>query len=313
MAWYGNFAPYVPVAERKENAAREVATMKKKGKIVNPVVITGRNIASTCWGKAWCMYLETFSDYDNRLPRGRTYVRNGSVIDLQIGSGEIRALVSGSSLYKIKITIAGLADSFWQGIVKQCAGQIDSLIELLQGKFSHAVMEVMTQSETGLFPAPNEIKLSCSCPDYAAMCKHVAAVMYGVGARLDQSPHELFVLRQVDPMQLINQSTVSNWMESADTSIATIQDDDLSALFGIDLQQNSTIQTDIIAVPVKEATNSIKRLKVLPKKKHRLSNAEEKLCITIRNIKKDMLKMKIVIAGSSDYLGRALVKKVRKQ
>src|SRR6516165_2714205 len=98
--WFG-FRPYVPVAQRRAQAAREVAKRQKKGQTVSPVVIEGRAIATTFWGKAWCDNLESYSDFANRLPRGRTYVRNGSVIDLQITPGQIKALVSGSEIYKV--------------------------------------------------------------------------------------------------------------------------------------------------------------------------------------------------------------------
>ena len=168
-----------------------------------PIVLEGRSIANTFWGKAWCKNLESYSDYSNRLPRGRTYVRNGSVIDLKMAAGEITALVSGSSIYKVKIAIAKVVANKWNKIVDECAGKIDSLIELLQGKFSKAVMEIITDPKKGLFPDPKEIKLSCSCPDWADMCKHVAAVLYGVGARLDNRPEELFMLRQADHIELI--------------------------------------------------------------------------------------------------------------
>ena len=186
--WYGQYPPYVPVAQRRAQAAREVQKRIKKGETVSPVVIEGRAIATTFWGKAWCENLESYSDYENRLPRGRTYVRNGSVVDLQIKPGQITALVSGSELYKISITIAPLPALEWASIKTRCAGQVGSLVELLQGKLSKSVIEIVTAREGGLFPKPREIKKSCSCPDSAGLCKHLAAVLYGVGARLDHTP-----------------------------------------------------------------------------------------------------------------------------
>src|SRR5947207_8239192 len=148
---YDEFPPYVPVAERKRKAAREVEKLKKKGEIIQPVVITGRTIANTFWGKAWCTNLESYSDFENRLPRGRTYVRNGSVINLNVGAGEINAMVSGSSIYKVKITISPILSNKWNALVNECAGKIDSLIELLQGKFSKSIMQIITHPEKGLF------------------------------------------------------------------------------------------------------------------------------------------------------------------
>src|SRR5687768_2102411 len=102
MHWR-DFKPYVSVAQRRAKAAREAAKLQKKGQQSAPILIEGRCISTTFWGKAWCENLESYSDFDNRLPRGRTYVRNGSVVDLKINPGEVIALVSGSSLYRIKI------------------------------------------------------------------------------------------------------------------------------------------------------------------------------------------------------------------
>ena len=206
MGWYSGFRPYVPVAQRRAQAAREVAKRTKKGQALSPVHIEGRNIASTFWGKAWCTNLEGYSDYENRLPRGRTYVRNGSVVNLKIEKGRIKALVSGSSLYEIQIDIAAHPKKNWLALKEQCGGKIGTLIELLQGKLSRAVMELVTDRDQGLFPKPHEIKMRCSCPDYAGMCKHIAATMYGVGNRLDSSPELLFELRAVNHLELIEAS-----------------------------------------------------------------------------------------------------------
>ena len=235
MGWYGEFPPYVSVAERRKKAASKITALKKKGQIVSPVVLESRVIAKTFWGKAWCDNLESYSDYANRLPRGRTYVRNGSVIDLQINGGAIEALVSGSSIYQVKISISALSTKNWKTITKECSGKIDSLIELLQGKFSKAVMEIMTRQKTGLFPHPKEIKLSCSCPDWADMCKHVAAVLYSIGARLDECPEALFLLRQVDQADLITQASKTSLATATQETAPVLADSDLSALFGIDI------------------------------------------------------------------------------
>ena len=196
MGWNYGFAPYVPVAQRRRQAERELEKMRKKGLVVQPIKIGGRLIAKTFWGKAWCENLESYSDFENRLPRGRTYARNGSVVHLDIQPGRISAWVSGSELYSVEITISSLPDPHWKSVKSQCAGQIGSLVELLQGRLSKSVMDVVTQRGGGLFPKPAEIKMTCSCPDSAGMCKHVAAVMYGVGSRLDDKPDLLFLLRK---------------------------------------------------------------------------------------------------------------------
>src|SRR5580700_41800 len=197
------YRPYVSVGERRHKAAREMEKRKKQGHAVSPIAIDGRTIAKTFWGKSWCENLERYSDYANRLPRGRTYVRNGSVVDLQIAPGAIVAYVSGSELYKVALKIAPVAKAKWKSICTDCAGGIDSLVELLQGRLSKGVMERICRHQQGLFPSPAEIKLSCSCPDWADMCKHAAAVLYGVGARLDRQPELLFRLHGVDEKELI--------------------------------------------------------------------------------------------------------------
>src|ERR1035441_1454397 len=164
MAFYG-WRPYVPAAERRRKALREMEKRKKQGHAVSPVSVAGRTIATTFWGKAWCENLEGYSDYANRLPRGRTYVRNGS------------------ALYKVSLKVAPVAKAQWKSICNDCGGAIDSLVELLQGRLSKGVMERICRQNLGLFPSPAEIHLSCSCPDWADMCKHIAAVLYGIGAR----------------------------------------------------------------------------------------------------------------------------------
>jgi uncharacterized Zn finger protein len=237
MGWYGyGFRPYVPVAQRRAKALREVARRAKNGHKVSPVVIEGRKIATTFWGLAWCDNLESYSDFENRLPRGRTYARNGSVVDLQIKAGKVTALVSGSSLYTVTIGIDTLPDKTWQQIKRDCAGKIGSLVELLQGKLSKGVMERVSQGETGLFPAPRQIKMKCSCPDWAGMCKHIAATLYGVGARLDQQPELLFVLRKVDHLELIEQAgaTVPT-TPSKRRGKPSLADIELADVFGIEI------------------------------------------------------------------------------
>ncbi|HEX3718271.1 MAG TPA: SWIM zinc finger family protein [Verrucomicrobiae bacterium] len=237
MSWY-SFRPYVPVAQRRARAARELSKLaKKNGQASSPVFLDGRKIASTFWGKAWCDNLEAYSDYANRLPRGRTYVRNGSVVHLEVSQGKVTARVSGSSLYKIEIKIKPLAPSLWKSIQTECAGKIDSLIELLQGKLSSSVMQIVTRPERGLFPTPKEIELDCSCPDWADLCKHVAASLYGVGARLDQSPELLFLLRGVDPADLISQASAAETVrQSAREDGATAMSEaEISDVFGIEL------------------------------------------------------------------------------
>jgi len=211
---------------------REMGKLRKKGKDIQPIQIEGRTIARSFWGKGWCDHLESFSDFENRLPRGRTYVRNGSVCHLHIQPGRIEAIVSGSELYNIRILIKKLKPVTWKSVKRRCSGRIGSMLELLQGRLSDQVMTVVTDRKQGLFPQPREIQLSCDCPDWAVMCKHVAAALYGVGSRLDDRPELLFLLRDVDAQELIAaEMTVPTAAATGDR----LDDDQLGDIFGIDL------------------------------------------------------------------------------
>jgi uncharacterized Zn finger protein len=233
-----DWRPYVPVAEKRRQAERELAKLRKRGRPVAPVTIEGRAIATTFWGKSWCINLERYSDYASRLPRGRTYVRNGSVLDLKIARGEVAAMVAGSSLYHTKIAIAPVKAARWKAICRDCAGGIDSLVELLQGRLAKGIMDRVCREGDGLFPSPEEIKLSCSCPDWADMCKHVAAALYGVGARLDEKPELLFVLRGVDENELLA-GAGRDLLEAkaAPNSAKLLDDGDVAALFGLEMAE----------------------------------------------------------------------------
>lgn len=238
---YGGWAPYVSVAERRRRAERAVAKMRKAGQGVSPVAIIGRKIATTFWGRAWCDNMESYHDYETRLPRGRSYVRNGAVVDLQIAPGRISALVSGSDLYRVGITIKAAVPAQWRAICADCAGGIDSLVELLQGRLSKSVMERLCRQE-GLFPRPSDIRFTCTCPDHALMCKHVAAVLYGVGARLDAKPELLFRLRAVDEADLVAGIDATLPLAKAGATGRVLEVDDMSALFGLDMAEAATIE-----------------------------------------------------------------------
>ncbi len=233
---YGGWAPYVSVAERRRNAMKKMDALRKKGVDIQPVAIEGRKIASSFWGEGWCEHLESFSDIENRLPRGRTNVRNGSVCHLAVAKGQIEAKVSGSELYTVKVSIKTLPGKKWTAIKGRCSGQIGSLLELLQGKLSDHVMEVVTDRKEGLFPLPGEMSFQCSCPDSARMCKHVAAVLYGIGARLDTKPELLFALRGVDHEELIaadaEQAVAAATSRGKSKRLAA---DDIGAVFGIEI------------------------------------------------------------------------------
>jgi len=246
MGWYGGYgdwAPYIPVALRRANAVKFAAKLAKKEKRAPcPVKAVGRKMSNSFWGQAWCDNLDQYSDYSNRLPRGRTYARNGSVVDLHIGRGKIRAIVAGSEVYEINITIKTLGAPHWKRIKQDCSQSINSLIDLLQGKFDQGVMQRLTQRDTGLFPKPAEIEMDCSCPDSAGLCKHLAATMYCVGVRLDAAPELLFTLRAVDHLELIGQAVAA---ENLDRALGIEQEGALSGnnlgeIFGIELDASET-------------------------------------------------------------------------
>jgi uncharacterized Zn finger protein len=249
---YYEWRPYVSQAERRAQALRTIRQMSKSGRKLSPVEIDGRKIAHTFWGGAWCDNLERYSDFANRLPRGRTYVRNGSVIDLQIEAGKVTALVSGSEIYEVAVSVTAVAAARWKAMCRECAGGIDSLVELLQGTFSEGVMELLCRQGKGLFPTPREMQFSCSCPDWAQMCKHVAAVLYGVGARLDQKPELLFRLRQVDEKELIASAGAGVPLSKKGPAASRLlEGEDLASVFGVDMAPSELREGPATKAPVK--------------------------------------------------------------
>ena len=240
MAWdWNDYGDYVSAEEKRRRAGADARKLEKKGRKLAPVHLTGRSIANSFWGKAWCNNLESYSDYASRLPRGRSYLRQGAVLDLQIGRGSVKAVVSGTRLYEVAVGIDTLSKAAWTRLKQECAGQVGSLIDLLQGKLSASVMEIVTRKETGLFPKPGEIHLECSCPDWADLCKHVAAVLYGVGTRLDESPELLFTLRGIDHLELIAtaaRSVTANLAAPGASEAATLDDGSLAEIFGVEIE-----------------------------------------------------------------------------
>lgn len=259
--YYGGWAPYVSVAARRKEAEREIARRRKAGQPIAPVIVEGRAIAKTFWGKAWCENLERYRDFDNRLPRGRSYARNRAVLHLQIEPLAVTALVSGSEIYEVTIGVSAVSKPRWQSICRDCAGGIDSLVELLQGRLSKNVMERICRQDHGLFPRPSEIRFSCSCPDHASMCKHVAATLYGIGTRLDREPELLFRLRAVDEKDLLaNLGAPASGLKTpaAGKILAT---DDVSALFGLEMAN------DLSPVASKPAARAKAKTKAKVKRK----------------------------------------------
>jgi uncharacterized Zn finger protein len=258
---YYSWKPYVSAAARRKKAERLTARLQKKGQRLAPVTASRGAIGKTFWGKAWCQNLERYSDYSNRLPRGRTYLRNGSVLDLQIAAGGVAAQVIGSSLYKVKVSVTAVPTAHWQAIGTDCASSIDSIVELLQGRLSTGVMERICRPGTGLFPSPREIDFDCSCPDSAMMCKHVAAVLYGVGARLDAQPELLFTLRKVDAKDLVARAGQSLPLsEKRPAAARVLESSKLAEIFGIEMAE------PIALAPARRKATTTKKKSVAQKK-----------------------------------------------
>ena len=259
MSWYY----YEDRTAQRAEMLLEIHRRKKRGEKMVPLAAPkgGRKLAHTFWGKAWCQHLESHSDYEYRLPRGRSYLRQGNVYNLAIAPGKVTATVAGSSLYEVAVTITPLAKAAWKTIKDDCAGQVGSLLDLLGGTLGDGVLRTNTDRERGLFPKPSEIKLSCSCPDYADMCKHVAAVLYGVGVKLDTAPDLFFVLRSVDPSELLA-ATAHETLTRAQGTDAALAGEDLSALFGITLDASEPVPQ---AAPSKKPKSRAMVVKKSPK------------------------------------------------
>lgn len=255
MSYYDYYPPYVSVAQRKAKAQKKLKQLKKKNPSIRPVIVEGQALAKTWWGKAWNKNLEKYADYSNRIGRGRSYVRQGSVLDLQIAPKRITALVagSGSKPYTVHIHIKEIQKAIWMRIRHKCEGKLESLQKLLAGKFPKELQEIFTVKREGLFPSPKEIKFDCSCPDWADMCKHVAAVLYGIGTRLDEDPSLFFKLRNVKIEDLISQavSTKTSKLlnQAKKKSQKALDDTDLSDLFGIDLETTTKSKTGVKSNP----------------------------------------------------------------
>jgi uncharacterized Zn finger protein len=254
---YWRYPRYVSVAEKRAKAARKLKQLRKKNPAIQPIVLEGSTIAKTWWGKSWNLNLERYADYSNRIGRGRSYLRHGAVLDLQISAGQVNSLVQGSRTkpYTVTIKIKGITEKIWKNMKAACAGKLDSLPELLSGKFPKALREVFTAQGRGLFPSPQEIGFDCSCPDWADMCKHVAATLYGIGTRLDDDASLFFKLRNVKIDDLIQQTLKDHsykLLEKAEKmSSGKIAESDLSDMFGIDMEE--TMDLDLPEITKKRS------------------------------------------------------------
>ncbi|MEA1923287.1 MAG: hypothetical protein U9N63_11605 [Pseudomonadota bacterium] len=254
------------MAEKKAKAAKKLKQLKKKRPDIKPVVINGNTLARTWWGKSWNKNLERYADFSNRIGRGRSYLRHGAVLDLKIEPGKVISLVQGSTAkpYAIEITIKPISPALWASIKNQCQGELKSLQDLLAGRFPKELGEIFFAQGEGLFPVPKEISFDCSCPDWASMCKHVAATLYGVGARFDEDPALFFKLRGADTKDLISRAIKDKTDEllkkTRKKSAKVIEDADLSDIFGIEMDKQPNFSkkpTKSIDPPAKRSSKTI--------------------------------------------------------
>ncbi len=235
----GRFPKYESAAEKRAKASRSLGKLKKKNPDIEPIIIEGRALAKNWWGKAWNLNLESYADYENRIARGKSYVRSNAVLDLKILKGQVVAKVQGSRVkpYDVEIVIDTINNEKWEQVTALCNRRIDSLEQLIEGKFPKELEVLFTERKYGMFPSPKEIHFACSCPDWAYMCKHVAAVLYGVGARLDVNPMLFFELRALDGQELVRKSMekkLDSMMKNAGKkSKREIADKDISTIFGL--------------------------------------------------------------------------------
>jgi uncharacterized Zn finger protein len=241
MAWYSSESD----REQRDAVARKIDRLIASG---HPFIQVrppkkGPQLVSSFWAKAWCHHLESYLDYESRLPRGRSYLRNGHVYNLEIQPGLITAQVTGSDIYDVQIPITPFAQENLRAFQEACTGSVSNLLDLLSGALNHDLLHLITHPKDGLFPAPKQIRFVCSCPDWASLCKHAAAVLYGVALRFEADPSLFFLLRGIDPADLIAHQPLQT------TPVTTeIPEEDLAALFGIELA------TDLPPAPVPTPT-----------------------------------------------------------
>lgn len=261
MAW-----DYEDAQERKERLQREIARRVERGEKMEalPAPAGSKKLCATFWGQAWCRNLDAYQVYESRLPRGRSYLRQGKVYNLEIEPGKLNAVVAGSELYDTSIRIHPLPQEQWAKIVEAGAGQVGSMLDLLAGKLDDGLMKVLTDPDNGLFPKPEEIRFNCSCPDYADMCKHIAAVLYGVGVLLDTRPELLFTLRGVDQAELLSNASIAA-ISDLSTNAGDLAGADLSSIFGIDLSMETSAVME--EEPPTQKKPAKKKVKKMPKGK----------------------------------------------
>lgn len=239
MSWFYDYYDAPSVSELIRMAQENLS----KNNRYSPVILNNssrfsKNICNSWWGNAWCKNLERYADCNNRIDRGKSYLKNNMVIDLKINGGEIYAKVQGSrkTPYTVKITIDPIDEKKRLRIEEQATGKIQNLEALINGTFPEELKDIFFQND-GLFPSLKEIHFNCSCPDFARMCKHVSAALFGVGIRLDKNPIYFFQMRGINIDDFVNKAVfgkVNKMLENTDViTTRIIQESDITKLFGI--------------------------------------------------------------------------------
>lgn len=211
--------------ERLADARRE--QLLAAGESLNPVVSRSRKLATRFWGSAWMRHLAVCESGGLCLAPGRTLLRHGCVLDIRVAPGLVSAKVSAEELYEIELRLAPPDEERVEALATLCAGKIDSLLSLLEGRVDEALLQQLCDPDNGLLPDARDWHISCSCPDWSDPCPHAAAAMYALGVLLDSQPELLFTLRSIDSASLLRKPEhTSDAFDAAS----------LSATFGIDLE-----------------------------------------------------------------------------
>src|SRR6516225_9973543 len=157
------------------------------------------------WAKRWIAVLESF-DIGARLGRGRSYARNGQVLNIDIAKAEVTAKVQGSrpKPYDVTIQVKSLAEKEWAKVIEALSGQAIYAAKLLAGEMPQDIENVFQEVKLSLFPEKlGDLATECSCPDWSNPCKHIAAVYYLIGEEFDRDPYLLFRLRGLNREDLL--------------------------------------------------------------------------------------------------------------
>lgn len=234
---------YISISDQKAMALKSKKRLEKNlNRSLEPIILASTKLATSWWGKMWNTNLERYAEYSNRIGRGKTYVKNELVIDLQIEESKVFAYVQGKRRdpYQIAIYIDPTKPGLIEQIKEKCQGKLDTVEELLEGKFSKEISSIFMIQGAGLFPEPKEIKFRCSCPDYTSCCKHVSAVLYGIGSKLDVNPLLFFTLRGINLDDFLKDVIISKTENILDKGIKCkskriIDNANIEDLFDIDL------------------------------------------------------------------------------